>query len=289
MIRPATIHDAREYGRVWSDAVPSEKSASDDWEMTRPLFGHEVRTGIAMVAESDGRAQGLAVAIERHDILYLAELAVRAEVQLKGIGRSLLDAVFDGQNGSRATLSAMDYRAHALYVRAGMTPRFPVYCLRGEQIDPNHLWGKPDDLSSGTTEDIVALDASVGARLRAVDIDFYASAADAERFLVGNSKAPAAYSVVQRCQVEEPGVAGAWLIGPIGSVHATSALRDVYTTVVWAASRTSIMEMRIPGPHPALPALLDAGFKITYIETFFSAGDPFIDPARYIPGGGALF
>jgi len=46
----------------------------------------------------------------------------------------------------------------------------------------------------------------------------------------------------------------------------------------------------VPGPHPALPALLAAGFQITYVEQFLcSDGAPFFDPACYIPASSTLF
>jgi hypothetical protein len=44
----------------------------------------------------------------------------------------------------------------------------------------------------------------------------------------------------------------------------------------------------VPGPHAGLAALLAAGFRIFYVETFVSTGAPFFDPLCYAGSGGSL-
>jgi len=39
----------------------------------------------------------------------------------------------------------------------------------------------------------------------------------------------------------------------------------------------------VPGPHPALPALLDAGFKVVDRDIFLATSAAFVDPERLLP------
>ena len=59
--------------------------------------------------------------------------------------------------------------------------------------------------------------------------------------------------------------------------------------VEWARSRAAIIEMAMPGPHPALKTLLAAGFRIDGVETYCASVPTLIDPARYLGSGGDLF
>jgi hypothetical protein len=61
--------------------------------------------------------------------------------------------------------------------------------------------------------------------------------------------------------------------------------------VRWAAGRGPSVRVFVPGPHPALATLLDAGFRLTEApDTFFATGSAaFADPRRYLPSGGTLF
>ena len=49
------------------------------------------------------------------------------------------------------------------------------------------------------------------------------------------------------------------------------------------------LEITVPGPHPALRPLLEAGFRIDYIGTFCASAPVRLNPARYIPSGGDLY
>ena len=78
-------------------------------------------------------------------------------------------------------------------------------------------------------------------------------------------------------------------IGPIGAATAVDARESVLAAVQWARSRAAVIEMAVPGPHPALRTLLAAGFRIAYVETYCASVPTLIDPARYLGSGGDLF
>ena len=79
-------------------------------------------------------------------------------------------------------------------------------------------------------------------------------------------------------------------LGPIGARTPDDAGVCVLAAVAWAQSRAVVLCIDLPGQHPALAALLDAHFRITYVETFMSAAHtPFLDPRCYVGSGGTLF
>jgi hypothetical protein len=50
------------------------------------------------------------------------------------------------------------------------------------------------------------------------------------------------------------------------------------------------VRLAVPGPHPALRPLLDAGMRIADFDTFVStAREPFFDSRRYLSTGGETF
>ena len=76
------------------------------------------------------------------------------------------------------------------------------------------------------------------------------------------------------------------MVGPVGAGTAEDAADCLLAAVEFARTRSDRVRLSVPGPHPALAALLDAGFHITYLETFVSsAAAPFLDPARYVGSG----
>ena len=75
-------------------------------------------------------------------------------------------------------------------------------------------------------------------------------------------------------------------VGPVGARRSADALDCVRAAVAFARTRAAVVRLAVPGPHPALAPLLEAGFRITYVETFVSsASTAFLDPARYAGSG----
>jgi predicted N-acetyltransferase YhbS len=84
------------------------------------------------VAEADGEIIGVAVSVRRESCWLLATLAVRADLQSKGLGRRLLDAALRHGAGCRYGMisSSADPRAFRRYRAAGFSLH-PQLFLRG--------------------------------------------------------------------------------------------------------------------------------------------------------------
>jgi hypothetical protein len=76
---------------------------------------------------------------------------------------------------------------------------------------------------------------------------------------------------------------------PIGAHSPEEATACVLAAVGWAQQQTKVLRIDVPGPHPCLVPLLEARFRITYVETHLSSAvTPFFDPHRSIGSGSDL-
>jgi ribosomal protein S18 acetylase RimI-like enzyme len=293
-IRPATDADLGEIYDIWyrdeigEDPDPPPNTTSPD------LFAHNVRTGDFHVAEgAEGRLLGFSGAIVRGDIRFLTDLFVRPEAQDQGLGQELLDRAMPADGRRHATLSSRDPRAQALYIRSGMRPRFPHFILEAEaerirELETDGVEVGPADASDPA---LVAMDAEIGGRLRPEDhADWVGSTTAGVPLWLDRGGEHVGYAYVRLRSpafLRHPDWA---TVAPAGACTDEGAAGVVLAAVGWAASRAPGVTLGVPGPHPALGRLLDAGFRITYVELFLSSSDePFTDPGRYVPSGSGEF
>jgi predicted N-acetyltransferase YhbS len=98
------------------------------------LFGHP--GFYCVVAESDGRILGSNCLDERSIIAGVGPITIDPDVQNRGAGRRLMQAVMDRANqrgapGIRLVQAAFHNRSLALYTRLGFDIREPLACLQG--------------------------------------------------------------------------------------------------------------------------------------------------------------
>jgi GNAT superfamily N-acetyltransferase len=252
-----------------------------------PFLEHERRTGELRVAERGGRIVGFAALLPRGPVAYLAELFVRRAERSTGIGARLLREILPTSGTVRCTLSSRDPRALALYVRAGMRPRWPNVWLRAPAAGLGAAGGggvRVVEAAPGDPE-LVRWDAQVSGRPRPEEHAYWAAQAAVPLWFERRG-ARIGYAYVQT-RDDSPWPPPAATVGPIGAGTAADALDCVGAAVAFARSRAEHLRLAVPGPHPALPALLTAGFRITDVETFLSTGAAaFPDPERYVGSGG---
>ena len=93
------------------------------------------------------------------------------------------------------------------------------------------------------------------------------------------------YAFVQRRCNELLWRPKSWIIGPVGALTSDDAASCVGAVMRYAVERAPTVRLAVPGPHPALTPLVEAGFLIVYLETFLaSEGAPPFDPTLYLPG-----
>lgn len=294
-IRPATAADLTSLFHVWLAAEGEEPDDPlTDADGTPSALPHALATGRVLVAEECGRIVGFAATVTREPVTYLGQLFISPKVQSAGIGKALLQAIMPDDGGQRAIVSSSDPRAVGLYVRHGLRPFWPVFDLKSKverlrafpQTDVEVVMAETGD------PDLVRWDAEIGGRLRPQDHAYWVERKGGAPLWFERRGKRLGYGYVQ---VQPQSSDARWYgdtvrVGPLGVREAADAVDCLIGALGWARERGGRLSLLVPGPHPALRPLLDAGFQIGDIETFLSSTErPFTDGQRYIPSGGGLF
>ncbi len=114
----------------WSDDEPIDEAGLErEFEAQRTLYEHLTETAEQFwVAELGGEIVGMARSTLRDGLRQLTELFVAPDAQSTGIGAELLRLTFpiDGAN-NRCILATPDLPALAMYLKTGVSIRFPNY------------------------------------------------------------------------------------------------------------------------------------------------------------------
>ena len=126
------------------------------WPRRQALYDHMAATADRWwVAEHEGRLSGYARSILRDGVRQLTEFFVRPGTQSAGVGRELLQQVFDDDDArARILLATPDTRALVRYLKAGLIAWFPVFHFHREprrlasdpELEANHLTPTPETL-----------------------------------------------------------------------------------------------------------------------------------------------
>ena len=242
------------------------------------------------MAERGGRLLGFAGVVHRGRVAYLRDLFVRPSEQSVGVDTVLLRSALTPEDRPRWTLASTDHRALGLYARAGMQPRWPNVELRAERTRRLDLPRSGVETVEGRPGDPALLewDAEIGGRPRPQDHAFWVREQRGVPLWFRRGREVVGYGYAR------PAIRTVWtpekvVIGPIGSRSADDAVACVLAAAAWAWRQGPVLDVAVPGPHPALPPLLEAGFRIIYVETFCASGEPAVDPRWYVGSGGDLF
>jgi GNAT superfamily N-acetyltransferase len=120
---------SRRLGSTTPTSASDPEALAKMWQERRSIYEHLARTADEFwIAERDDRAIGFARSIVRDGHQELTELFVLPDEQSSGLGRRLLERAFPrGETSPRAIIASPDMRAQALYLKAGVYPRFPIY------------------------------------------------------------------------------------------------------------------------------------------------------------------
>ena len=247
-----------------------------------PYLEFLLERGRVTVAEVDGVVLGFGSAIRVGTATMVSDLFVDPANHGRGVGSDLLAAALLDDR-PRMTFSSADPRALPVYVRAGMRPWWPSLYMRAEPAVVRRL---PVDETltiepAGAEPTAEAAFALTGVDRRA-DFAFYATQPDAAGFVIRDAGAVAAVGWAGR---DDEGKGRAL-------AHASFA-RDaeaarVGLAVFRAAAAGDSVWGCVPGPHPVLPGLLDAGARIVDRDTYCTSDPGWLDPERILPNPSLL-
>jgi GNAT superfamily N-acetyltransferase len=244
-IRPAADADLPEIARI---AAANDEEYGQDPRYIAHLRAHG-RFTVASVG--DGLA-GYCAVRETAEVTLLADLFVDPDRHGGGTGRRLLDATLDGA-GERATFASRDPRAMSLYVRYGMVPRWPLLYLAGPAACAGPLRAE-----RVPADEAAAAEPALTGRDRAHDYAYWATVPDATGLVVRDGGA----------------VVAAGAATPAWVFHLVTADGHDPTATLAAALGACLADrvrLCLPGPHPALPALLDVGWRIEDFDHHMSS------------------
>ena len=171
-----------------------------------------------------------------------------------------------------------------------MVPRWPNLLLEGSGGHLREILSKRVELIPADPADptLHRWDHAASGRERPVDLSFMVHAERGQPFWFGKGGEIIGYGII-RFDMARPWRPETIAIGPIGAPTTVDARESVLAAMHWARSRGAVIEMAVPGPHPALGTFLTAGFTIAYLETYCASIATLVDPARYVGSGGDLF
>ncbi|MFN8156761.1 MAG: GNAT family N-acetyltransferase [Candidatus Nanopelagicales bacterium] len=217
-----------------------------------PYRTYLLTTGRLLVSGEPGAVRGYAGLVERGGAAYLTDLFVHPDARDQGHGRALLAAMWDRRT-ERVTSSSQDPRALSGYARYGARPRWPLLYLSlpgrsGDSIE-TRSYADGDAGWPVPTEGLVTASTDDGSCTAVVH-----RVGDRMRVLRAVTRDPTTLPALV------DGLAG--LVGPTGSVGVC-----------------------VPGPHPALPALLASGARIRDLDLWCATDGAVdvVDPTRELP------
>jgi GNAT superfamily N-acetyltransferase len=291
IFRPAQETDlAQAYNIFYQNEIISTSTPPAPGNVPSTLR-HILRTGTMYVAEQDDHILAFASAITRDHVTFLTDMFVRPDQQSSQLGKTLLQRVLPHNEYIRCTMSSADPRALALYIRYGMQPQWPNFCLRLTGPIRGNLPTTDIEIVEGQANDpeFVRWDAQIGGRSRPIDHTYWVREQSAVPLWFQRQGNTVGYGYIRL------GAGTFWYpeactLGPIGARTPEDATACVLAAVGLAREHANILLIKVPGPHPCLVPLLNLGFHITNLETFVStASTPFLDARCYISSGYDLF
>ncbi len=236
-----------------------------------------------LVAELHGVPVGVGGAgeIGRRGARIVTDLFVDPRSHERGAGSALLRGLLEDAP-ERMTFSSADDRALGLYIRAGMRPWWPLLYLEAEagRIGPHDAGVQAHPADAAETARLSLAWTGVD---RGADFEHYAAMPAAAGFAISDGGAVVAVGWARREQIRAEGrwLAHASIAPDADPVRATFG-------VLRAAARDGPLNAPVPGPHPALPALLEHGLRIGGRDTFCATDPDLVDPTRILPNPGFL-
>ena len=251
-IRPAIDADLPSLAAVARASGLSDIEGGADARYMTFLRTH----GRLLVAHDDAIA-AYAASVPVGDVTMLTDLFVRPDTRSSGVGGALLAELFRGA-GDRMTHSSSDPRAVALYARNGMAPLMPLLYLSGT---PDRVTRSLDVLPVGSAE-AAAAEASITGVDRTATYAYWVARPDSSAIVVRDGTAVVAAGVIGG----ENDQHGLTHLAVVSNEYAVAAVTSA------VAAQRRVVQIGLPGPHPALRPLLEAGFRIADTDTFMTSG-----------------
>ena len=257
-------------------------------DIVGPYVAHLIANHVTMVSDTPGEGVVAFGAVANAGISWhLADLFVRPDRLGQGLGRPLLAAMF-GDRWPRTTFASDDPRALPSYVRAGMAARWVTLYMSG---GPANARRAEADARAGALEtvdgdpaEIAALELAWTGADRTVDHALWSTWPGADPFVIRDAGGPVAVGYGRDRQVGPATRAVDRLVVRPGA----EPIGPVLAALARCVADGDTLDVTVPGPHPALPVLLELGFRIDDRDIYCAGPTDPVDPAYRLVNGGLL-
>jgi len=238
------------------------------WPGSVDFLEAELAFGTIIVGEVGGAIAGFGGTLRRGRLTHLGDLFVLPAHQSSGLGRAILTRLLP-PDAPKITFASRDHRALALYIRNGMRPACPLFYLYGPPGRPAGRAGAAWRWEGGLPE-AAALDARVSGGARPECLAWYAGLPGVTARAGGSG-----YAFTRE-------LGDTVVVGPAGGETPEDSVRAVLDAVA-AHPHARLIKIVVPGVHPLLPALVEAGWRIGDVDTIMVSDGAGVPLDRYVP------
>jgi GNAT superfamily N-acetyltransferase len=250
---------------------------STGMDVDRDYYSNIADHGRLVVAEANGIVIGYAGVIQTGSARHLSDLFVHPDAHGRGIGRQVLEAVWDAplSDVPRQTFSSVHPSALPLYIRAGMRPMWPLLYLEGTpaSLTASHFTYRDIDAEEAARKEAEWLGWN-----RLDQYRYWASRAGARTFVVLDGDTPVAVGCLSRSRARHT------------LLHLAAVDRSVMTESVSVAAKLAndSVLMAVPGMSLVVPFLVDAGWQVVEHDVYCASESGLFEAERLIPHPGLL-
>ena len=279
-VRPAAAADLAAIARVATVA-----GQDDLWGGQNPAYiRHLMDVGRVVVAELDAAVAGFGavqqIGAGPDAVSMLCDLFVDPGAHGRGCGRAMLADLWS-TGGRRMTFSSLHANALPLYTSFGLDAWWPLLFLRG---DPGLLpvvsnW----PVQPATADQVAGYELDWTGIDRTAEHRAWAARPAGESVLVSRDNEVVAAGTVVNRGPDRGIVHLALSPGADDGVAASAVLHTLGQLRERPAENAQVC---LPAPHPAVRALLAAGWRFDEFDLFMASEPGLLDPCRAIPSPG---
>ena len=275
------VREAEEADLPAIAAVARATGQDEEWAGADPAYvRHLLAHGRVVVAARGGSVIGFGAIRQLGSgaaaVSMLCDLFVDPRAQGSGAGRAMLSRLWPG-TGRRITFSSRHAHALPLYARFGLDAWWPLLYLRGgvAALPPPAGW-----------QAVPAAPAEVAA------LELAWTGVDRSDDHRAWTQRPGGAGVLarRRGRVTAAGAVGG-AGGEYGMIHlvlapwagAADASAAVLAVLAGLEPGGGLARVCLPGPHPAVRALLAAGWRVEEFDLFMASEPGLLDPHRAVP------
>jgi GNAT superfamily N-acetyltransferase len=262
-------------------AVTIATGQHDDWGGSNPAYlRHLLCNGRVVVAELAGKVEafGAVRQIGTGDdaVSMLCDLFVDPAAQGCGCGRAMLTDLW-AQARHKMTFSSLHANAIPLYTSFGLDAWWPLLYMHGEtaRLPIVNEW----TVEPATAGAVARYELSWTGADRLADHEAFAARPGGESVLVSRDAEVVAAGTVLN---SGPDRGIAHLVVSPAADDGTAAAAVLLTLAQLEGPESGVAHVCLPAPHPAVRALLAAGWRFDQFDLFMATEPGLLDPRRTV-------